>query len=152
MTLDISKMTISDYPTVLALWRSVEGVGLHEEESDSPEGIARYLARNPGMSFVARIHGQTVGAVLCGHDGRRGYLNHLAVAASQRRKGIATALIGRCLRALGREGIAKCNLFVFAANEPATAFWRRLGWRDYADGGIAAMSRAVEQEVTHEHP
>ena len=148
----IDEMVAGDYQPVLELWRSVEGVGLHEEESDSPEGIARYLAHNPGMSFVARIDGQIVGAVLCGHDGRRGYLNHLAVAASHRRKGIATVLIGRCLRALGREGIAKCNLFVFAANEPATAFWRRLGWRNYADGGIAAMSRAVEQEVTHEHP
>ena len=44
-------MTIQDYDAVLALWQSVDGMGL--SDADSREGIGRYLARNPGMSFTA---------------------------------------------------------------------------------------------------
>ncbi|MEX0586364.1 MAG: hypothetical protein WD176_06955, partial [Pirellulales bacterium] len=73
----ISPMLATDYDEVVALWEATEGVGLNE--SDSRENIARFLARNPGLSMVARVGGQIGGAVLCGHDGRRGYLHHLAV-------------------------------------------------------------------------
>ena len=85
-------MRIADYDEVLALWQKSEGVGLGE--SDDRAAIAAYLARNPGLSLVAVAGKRTVGAVLCGHDGRRGYLHHLAAASSHRRQGIARALAG----------------------------------------------------------
>jgi N-acetylglutamate synthase len=76
----ISEMTIGDYDEVLALWQSCgdEGVCV-DEDVDSRKAIAAYLKRHDGMSFVAREKNQLIGAVLCGTDGRRGYLNHLAV-------------------------------------------------------------------------
>ena len=77
MTFSISPLTIESYDAVLALWKQCEGVGL--SDADSKEGIQRYLDRNPGMSFVATASGVVVGAVLAGHDGRRGYVHHLAV-------------------------------------------------------------------------
>jgi hypothetical protein len=83
---------LADYDTVLALWRSCEGIGL--SDSDTREAIATYLARNPGLSLVATdADGVIVGAVLGGHDGRRGYLHHLAVAPAHR--GGASVASGR---------------------------------------------------------
>jgi len=61
MPYDISEMAMEDYDQVVEFWRAQEGLGLNE--SDSREHIARYLERNPGMSFVARDGGQVVGFV-----------------------------------------------------------------------------------------
>ena len=103
-----------------------EGVGLNE--SDTRKAIGRFLKRNPGFSQVAVSGNRVVAVVLCGHDGRRGYLHHLAVAREWRRKGVGKALVAVCLRKLHREEIPKCNLFLFATNRPGRAFWKRLGW------------------------
>lgn len=119
--------TIADYEPVIALWRSCEGLGLNE--SDSYEGTAAYLARNPGLSLVATDPtGTIIAAVLCGHDGRRGYLHHLAVATAHRRRGIGRALVEECLARLRAMGIPKGNLFIYTHNTAGRAFWLRCGW------------------------
>jgi ribosomal protein S18 acetylase RimI-like enzyme len=127
------------YDAVLALWRSTEGLTLRE--ADSREAIVRYLARNPGLSFVAFEADILTGAVLCGQDGRRGYLHHLAVAPSHRRRGIGSALAGTCLRALAEQGIFKCHLLVRADNPEARAFGQRAVGRVRDD--VVTMSRTV---------
>lgn len=125
----IAPMTIADYDDVIALWQGTEGVGL--SAADSRPAIESYLERNPGMSFVARgPDGALVGAVLCGHDGRRGFLHHLAVRAECRGQGIGTALAQHCLEALRAAGIDKCHLFVFQQNESGKAFWSKIGWSE----------------------
>jgi putative acetyltransferase len=117
---------IEDYDAVLALWRRAEGVGLNE--SDTRPAIAAYLRRNPKLSFVAEKEGRIVGAVLCGHDGRRGYLHHLAVSKRHRGGGIGRQLVNACLAKLRRAGIPKCNIFIFADNAEGMKFWKRTGW------------------------
>ena len=119
-------LTIADYDEVIALWRACEGIGL--SDADERERIAAYLARNPGMSFVARVDGVLAGAVLCGHDGRRGYLHHLAVDARFRRLGLGRQLTERCLAALTAAGIRKCHLFVLEGNRDGLAYWQTVGW------------------------
>lgn len=123
----VREFRLNDYDAALALWRACEGIGLNE--SDSREAIGRFLERNPRLSLVAYdAQGLLAGAVLCGHDGRRGYLHHLAVAASQRRKGLGRALVERCLHRLKVAGIPKCTIFLYASNTEGRAFWLRQGW------------------------
>ena len=136
----INAMTMADYDDVLALWKASEGVGL--SEADSPAGIARFLERNPGLAFTARTGGQVVGAVLCGDDGRRGYLHHLAVAAAFRRQGLGQELVERCLDALRRRGVRKCHIFVYAANTEGMRFWERIAYKARKD--LVIMSREIE--------
>jgi N-acetylglutamate synthase len=126
MDYTIEPMTLDVYDAVVAFWRQQEGIGLNE--SDAREPLARFLERNPGMSLIARSSGDIVGAVLCGHDGRRGYLHHLAVAADHRRRGLGTALVERCLASLAAAGIPKCNIFLFNDNDEGRQFWLRLGY------------------------
>ena len=102
-------------------------------ESDSREAVGSFLRRNPGLSQVAVSGGRVIATVLCGHDGRRGYLHHLAVARRWRRKGLGRALVAACLERLHDAGIPKCNLFLYASNRPGRAFWRRLGWNVRSD-------------------
>jgi N-acetylglutamate synthase len=137
-----ARMTADDVAEALALWSQTEGIGLRG--ADSPEALPKYLARNPGLSFVAREDGAIVGAVLCGHDGRRGYLHHLAVAASHRRRGIGAALVERCMAGLRGEGISRCHLFVYHHNAEGQAFWRRTGW--HARDDLLLMSRNLTDD------
>ena len=123
----IRQMTSRDYDAVIALWRGTAGMGL-DDVSDSRAGIARYLKHNPGLSFVALAQGCIVGAVLSGHDGRRGSLHHLAVADTHRKRGIGLALTRRCLHGLGKCGIPTCNIFIFRSNAKGRAFWQHNGW------------------------
>jgi N-acetylglutamate synthase len=131
MRCTIEPMTLADYDDVFRLWQNADGVGLNE--SDTRPAIGAYLKRNRGMSFVARDGRELVGAVLCGHDGRRGYLHHLAVAASHRRNGLGTKLVARCLAELKKLRILKCNIFLYADNIDGERFWRGNGWEKRAD-------------------
>ena len=124
-------MTLADYDAVLRLWQATEGIGLNE--SDDRCHVRGYLRRNPGMSFVACRGGEIVGAVLCGHDGRRGYLHHLAVARAHRKKGLGQKLVNACLAGLRRLKIQKCNIFLFADNAAGEKFWRHNGWLKRTD-------------------
>ena len=127
----IAPMGITDFEAVHQLWQVTEGVGLNE--SDSQPNIAAFLERNPGLSFVARQGNEVVGAVLCGHDGRRGYMHHLAVAKAWRRRGIGRKLVEACLSRLRGLGITKCNIFLYADNAPGEQFWQHDGWVHRAD-------------------
>ncbi len=132
MKYTIRQLTPRDYDAVTALWGSVSGIGL-DDNCDSRRGVARYLKRNAGLSFVACADDVVVGAVLSGHDGRRGYLHHLAVAKSHRRTGIGKALVSRCLRALARQHIPKCNIFLFRSNARGRSFWQHNAWNLRSD-------------------
>jgi N-acetylglutamate synthase len=123
----IRSFRIEDYDAVVALWRRTEGVGLNE--SDTRPAVAAYLLRNPRFSFVAEKDGRIVGAVLCGHEGRRGYLHHLAVAKRYRQRGIGRELVNACLAKLRKAGISQCNIFIFAKNAAGMKFWAHAGWK-----------------------
>ena len=139
MSFTIEEFTIQAYDEMMALWRDSEGVGL--SDADSPKAISHYLARNPGMSFVAGMDGRIVGAVLCGHDGRRGYIHHLAVHRTCQRQGIGKALAARCTEALESAGIQKCHIFILNDNPDGRQFWDRIGWNFRTD--IRVMSRIL---------
>jgi len=122
----VRSFRIEDFDAVIALWRRTEGVGLNE--SDTRLAITAFLRRNPRLSFVAEQGGRIIGAVLCGHDGRRGYLHHLAVSKRHRRRGIGRRLVNACLAKLRKAGIQKCNIFIFANNAAGMKFWAHTGW------------------------
>lgn len=129
-----------DQPQMMALWERVAGVGVNERD-DSEEGIRLFLQRNPGCSFVAEEDGCIVGTILCGHDGRRATVYHLAVDSAYRNRRIATGLVSHVMQALHALGIGKVKAIVFADNELGAAFWTSSGWTlrsdiDYYDFSV----------------
>ena len=130
--MQIRKMLIDDYEEVYTLWLSCAGMGLNNID-DSREGIERYLARNPETCFVAVEQGRIIGAILAGHDGRRGYISHTAVSSAWRHKGVGKQLVEAALNALKKQNITKVNLVVFARNEDGNAFWEALGFTERPD-------------------
>lgn len=125
--MQIRLMTGRDYDAVYALWLRCTGMGLNNVD-DSRQGIERYLRRNPTTCFVAEEDGAVCGVILCGHDGRRGYVHHTAVDPVCRGRGIGSALVKEAMAALGREGVSKAALVVFERNAGGNAFWEKQGF------------------------
>lgn len=119
-------MTEADLPAARKLWAETEGVEL--AEGDSVAELAGYLRRNPGMSFVACSGEQLVGAVLAGHDGRRGLLYHLAVARDQRGRHLGRKLTERSLAAVKAAGVVRGLILVARDNGDGGRFWTKQGW------------------------
>ncbi len=124
------EFVIDDYETTVALWNLVEGVEV--AEGDSKEEIRAYLLRNPRLSRVAEENGTIVGAALCGHDGRRGLIYHLAVAPAYHGKGIGKRLVRECVTQLRDASIVRALIFVAQDNAGGHSFWLRNGWEDVA--------------------
>jgi ribosomal protein S18 acetylase RimI-like enzyme len=137
MNVLIRELTLADYDQIMNLWSTCEGIGL--SSADTRQAIRTYLERNPHLSQIAEEAGRAVAAVLCGHDGRRGYLYHLAVRPVSRGRGIGRRLVETCLAALQANGIQKCHAFVFRDNPQGVAFWRHLGWTPRADIGVVSI-------------
>ncbi|MFC4811183.1 GNAT family N-acetyltransferase [Paenibacillus sp. GCM10023250] len=126
MDLAYRAMTMDDYDASFALWAATEGMVL--SASDEREQIEAFLRRNPGLSFVCAEGERLAGTVLCGHDGRRGFLYHAAVAPGMRGRGIGGTLARLALAKLREAGIGKCHLFVLESNELGQGFWAWSGW------------------------
>jgi N-acetylglutamate synthase len=128
----IRNLTIADYGAAMTLLESIDGIGLRS--ADSEPSIRRYLERNPGMSFVAiGPDSRVIGCIFGGHDGRRGYLYHLAVAVGARQQGIGRILVEAAVAAIAAAGVDKVHADVFTRNVLGLEAWRHMGWRERSD-------------------
>ena len=128
----VRSMQIEDYDQVYALWMTIHGFSIRTID-DSRDGVERFLKRNPGISVVAEMDGKVVGAILCGHDGRIGFLYHVCVHEDYRMHGIGRAMVVHCMNALQQEGINKVSLIAFTKNDIGNAFWKQIGWTKRED-------------------
>jgi N-acetylglutamate synthase len=131
-SMEIRLMRPPDYASVYKLWQDTEGMGLNSTD-DTEDAIRRYLARNPGTSFVAEKNYEIIGALLCGTDGRRGYIYHAAVHREYRNLGAGRAMLQAAMQALAAEGISKAALVVFASNASGNRFWEQNGFAARTD-------------------
>lgn len=143
---DILPMTLDDHADFTAMMLRTPGVVLRT--ADGYAATQRYLERNPGLSFVARpASGESiVGCAMAGHDGRRGYLQHVMVDPDYRQLGLARAMVDHCLAALLAAGIEKVHLDTLADNHEAHRFWQHLGWADRRDE-IVKFSRVLVEDA-----
>ncbi len=125
-------MTIEDYDRVKALWMTIEGFAIRSID-DSMEGVERFLKRNPTTSIVAQEGDEIVGAILCGHDGRRGCFYHVCVRKDRRMQGIGKAMVVKAMEALKAEKINKVSLIAFTKNDIGNQFWKGIGWTQRLD-------------------
>ncbi len=128
----IRTMTINDYDGVYELWMSIKGFSIRSID-DSREGVQKFLERNPATSIVAVVDGKIVGALLCGHDGRRATFYHVCVKEEYRMRGIGREMVVMAMRALKKEKINKVALIAFTKNDVGNAFWKEIGWTQRQD-------------------
>ena len=125
-------MKLEDYDKVYALWKSIKGFSIRSID-DSYEGIKIFLKRNPSTSVVYESNGRIIGSILCGHDGRRGYLYHVCVSEETRMQGVGKKMVKYCAETLKKEGINKISLITFRHNKVGNTFWEKIGWTKRED-------------------
>ena len=145
MKIQYRTMSISDHTRVSDLWSSSDGIVVRT--SDSEEHIAKYLSRNHGLSFVAESHGDIVGSILAGHDGKRGYIQHLIVSPKFRSTGIGSQLVALCLSALSDSGILKSHIHVLEDNANARNFWTKHGWNLREDIVVYSYINSTDRNI-----
>lgn len=131
MSIQIKEMSISDYDEIFAMWQITSKRAL--SKADEREEIERYLNRNKGLSQVAVVDGKIVGTVLAGHDGRRGFIHHMAVMPEYRRNGIAKAMATKAVEKLAEQGIVKTHIFTYCDNSAGQGFWGSIGFEKRDD-------------------
>jgi ribosomal protein S18 acetylase RimI-like enzyme len=139
MAISYEKLLAKHYDEVITLWMRTEGVGLGK--GDNKDELTVFLEQNKGFCFIARFENKIIGTILCGHDGRRGYIYHVAVDKDFRRQGIAKKMVEIGLEGLKKTGIGKCHLFVFKFNTEAQSFWSETGWKERTD--LVIMSKDI---------
>jgi N-acetylglutamate synthase len=132
----IRPMLDEDIPAVIRVWQETV---LRTKDADPPDLIHRLLARNPGLCHVAEERGTLIGVMVCGHDGRRGYLHHIGVVPSFRRRGVGRKLVEATLAALSQVGMTRVHLQLKQSNSVGLRFWKGLGCKDRSDLVVVSM-------------
>ncbi|MBK8981004.1 MAG: GNAT family N-acetyltransferase [Ignavibacteria bacterium] len=125
------EMRKGHFDLVKGIWERTDGIKL--TIGDTEDEFGSYLKRNKGMSFICKDGRIIVGTILCGHDGRRGFIYHLAVHKDYRRRKIADKLIKLSLKQLRTHGLKRCMLMADNINESAKSFWTKMKWRKRDD-------------------
>ncbi|WP_421780626.1 GNAT family N-acetyltransferase [Kiloniella litopenaei] len=125
--MQLRQMLPSDHPELITLFKETPGATLRD--ADSYAATQLYLERNPNLNFVVEDKKNIIACVMCGHDGRRGYLQHLIVKPEYRKLGLGEKLFRECVCNLARIGIEKTHIFVFKDNGIANSFWQSKGWQ-----------------------
>jgi N-acetylglutamate synthase len=147
----IRPFRMEDYEAAVRLWSAAEGVEM--SEGDSKNEIAHFLTKNPNLSQTADRGGAVVGVALCGQDGRRGYIYHLAVDASVHQQGVGRRLVAECLASLARLDLRRALILVAGDNPGGQEFWRRCGWEDVPEAklmGIDLVSTSPPDDAPRE--
>jgi len=118
-----------DYDDLMAVWIA-SGSEISPRGRDSRDAFVAHVEQFPGLSFVALSANWIVGVVLGSHDGRKGWINRLAVLPGHRRRGIAEQLVTACDAALRAAGIEVVAALVEADNPASAGLFRKLGYSD----------------------
>jgi predicted N-acetyltransferase YhbS len=126
---NIRALKSRDYGAVHSLWLKA---GITLRETDEYDFFVRYLDRNPNLSLVYELDNSVCGVLLCGHDGRAGYIHHMAVRVENRLQGIGGTLVQEALQRLNAMEVRRCHIFVLNQNEEAVEFWQKVGFQQRA--------------------
>jgi ribosomal protein S18 acetylase RimI-like enzyme len=140
----LREFRIGDYDAVLALWTSA-GLPCKAEGRDSRAEIERQAKEPTAVYIVAEADGGIVGVVLGTHDGRKGWVNRLAVSPSFRRRGLASELLAEVERRLAALGIGIFACLVEDWNDDSKIFFEKSGYKAFQ--GMTYFTKRLQPEI-----
>ncbi len=132
---------LEDYGEVVEVWKSA---GLILRPGDKLEDVRLKLKRDPDLFLVAMEDSKIVGAVMGAWDGRRGWINHLAVRPNRQREGIGRSLIAELEARLKRKGCKKVNAQIYTWNKKSMEFFNSLGYQVHTD--LVMIGKQLEKQ------
>lgn len=127
MEIVVRKFRLDDYDRVMELWR-LGRLPLKPKGRDSRQEIERQVKLSNVIFLVAESAGQVVGTVLATHDGRKGWINRLAVDPAFRGQGLGQLLVKEAEKELEKEGIMMFAALIEEDNLPSLNLFEKLGY------------------------
>ena len=128
----IRKLTIKDYPELIRLWDRAK-LPAKPKGRDSRAHIAKEMACNPDFFIGAFEQDMMTGAIIASHDGRKGWLNRIAVDPDYRRQGLAKKLTSAGEKALRKRGIKIFGLLIHEYNTASLKLAKKMGYKVHND-------------------
>ncbi len=144
MDITIRELRLADYNALITLWEEA-GLPYKPEGRDSRDEIGRQIRQPTSIYLVAETDGAFIGSLLCTHDGRKGWINRLAVAPAYRRHGIARRLVEEAEKRLSALGIEIYACLVEDWNAASLEVFKRLGYQRHSD--IIYFSKRKNSDV-----
>jgi ribosomal protein S18 acetylase RimI-like enzyme len=126
----VREFQLSDYDALIGLWKDVQ-LPYKPIGRDAREKIRDEIERQSTIFLVAETNGELVGSVLATHDGRKGWINRLAVAPDLRRRGVARQLLAEAENRLSDQGIEIIACLIEDWNVDSKQFFERAGYNRF---------------------
>jgi ribosomal protein S18 acetylase RimI-like enzyme len=141
--LQIRSLNKRDYNNLIILWEKA-GLPYKPTGRDSREAIQRQVEENPDFFLGAFLEDELVGCVIASFDGRKGWINRVAVSPEQRKNKIATRLIRAAEKALKKRGAEVIGVLIYKTNEPSLRLFQKIGYSAAED--ILYLSKRESEE------
>jgi len=128
----IRKFRIEDYAPLLEMWRE-SGLPHKPQGRDSERNVAREMQQANAVFLVAEMKGKLIASAFGTHDGRKGWINRVAVAPGFRRKGIAAQLVREVERQFHGMGIQIIACLIEDWNKDSMEFFEKMGYKRHRD-------------------
>ena len=132
MEIKIRNLTKEDYDDMVSIWEA-SGLPYKPRGRDSREEIERQMEESGDLFIGAEVNGRLVGVVIGSWDGRKGWINRIAVLPEFQGRGIAKMLVGACEDALRSRGARIFAMLIEEGNEPSFRMAERLGYKLHRD-------------------
>ena len=129
MTVELKTPSIEEYEDILELWDEA-GLPYKPMGRDTRENIERELEEQPEYWIGAYDEDLLVGIVFGTDDGRKGWVNRLAVAEEYRGRGIGRTLVEELERVFENKGFKIWAALIEPDNPEAMDFFEHLGFED----------------------
>ena len=123
----IREFRLSDYENVAALWEET-GIYYKPNGRENRQRMEKEIKTGQAIFLVAAAVERIVGVVLGTHDGRKGWINRLAVAKDFRRQNIASKLVTAVETRLNSLDIDIIACLIEPENAASKTFFSKLGY------------------------
>lgn len=124
----IRRFRIEDYDALIALWDEAR-LSYRPKGRDRRDKIEKEIKHSNAVFLVAEKDGSLVGSVFGTHDGRKGWINRVAVSHACRKQGIGARLVKEAEKRLEDSGIEIIACLIEDRNTVSKAVFERLGYK-----------------------
>ena len=139
----IRSLTPEDYDSLITLWEKSQ-LPYRSEGRDSRASIQKQIEEYPDLFLGAFLNNGLIGAVIASFDGRKGWINRLAVSPECRRQGVARELINAAENALKKRGASVIGALIFETNEKSLNFFEKVGYTIHDDIRYVSKRESTE--------
>jgi len=130
MSVRIRKFTMDDYEAVISIWKACN-LPYKPNGRDSRKSIENEIDKGIAGFFVAETASKIIATVLATHDGRKGWINRLAVLPAYRKSGLARKLVEMAEEELHNAGISIIACLIEDGNQVSLDVFSKLGYINF---------------------